>query len=311
MADINQSASASAEANIAKFTGNTVNFNQAPSSIVSGPNGIAKLVRAVAPVWYEKREAEALSVRTDSLIETAKRIKEQFPVMSERRAVMEALGYRMTNEQADNVFSVMSQAQDNLSGDERISGAVSPEARDYIVEGSKAAYEEDVRSLWARLTAGEMEQPGTYSKRSMSILSDMSREEALVFSKLCSTSIFVNPRGNRTLTAVLREDKSKGTYNNGLLSVEDLDVLSSLGLITTMTWRTLHLEGNQLGLIEVDGRLVPMKNPSNEKKSIAFSQIRFLREGLILSTLCEVGSFEYLPQIVNEVISASGLVSHL
>ena len=50
MADINQSASASAEANLAKISGNTFNFIQAPASIVSGPTGIAKAIRTIAPV---------------------------------------------------------------------------------------------------------------------------------------------------------------------------------------------------------------------------------------------------------------------
>ena len=147
MAEINQSASASAEANLLKCSGNTVNFNQAPSNIVSGPTGIAKIARTIAPVWYEKREAKALSVRANSLAETAQRLKEQFPVMSDRRAVMEALGYRMTNEQADNVCEVLSGAQEIIGDSDEVEGSVSPEIRDIIVEGSK----EKSAERWARV----------------------------------------------------------------------------------------------------------------------------------------------------------------
>ena len=154
MADINQSASASAEANLAKISGNTFNFIQAPASIVSGPTGIAKAIRTIAPVWYEEREAKALSVRAESLATTAAHLKEMFPAMSERRAVMEALGYPMQNKQADNVIGAMSRSQEELKSDAGAHGYILPEARDAIIEGSKGAYDENARVMWAKLIGG-------------------------------------------------------------------------------------------------------------------------------------------------------------
>lgn len=298
MADINQSASASAEANIAKISGNTVNFNQAPLSIVSGPTGIAKLVRTVAPVWYERREAEALSVRTDSLVETAQRIKEQFPVMNERRAIMEALGYRMTNEQADNVFSVMSQAQGNLNGDKEISDAVSPETRDYIVEGSKAAYEEYARSLWAKLVAGEMEQPGSYSKRTMSVLADMSPDDAKAFSELCSTCVYICSRNTVSTVMpyiIMVEDESGSTFNNGLFNYSKRSQLESLGVIDSSIRSFITLRPGESSSFIVGDRLVTVRNDTDSKKEFSASPV-LTKSGLELFRLCKIGSFSNLAE---------------
>lgn len=304
MGDVNQSASASAEANVAKISGNTVNFNQAPSSAVSGPTGIAKLARTIAPVWYEKREARALSVRADSLAETAQRLKEQFPVMSERRAVMEALGYRMTNEQADNVFDVMSEAQENLRHSGGHLTAILPEARDAIVESAKSAYEKDVKSLWAKLVAGELEQPGSYSKRTMSVLADMSAADAKSFSELCSAGVYACS-GNTVSTdrphIIMVKDESDSTFNNGLFNYAKRSQLESLGVIDSSIRSYIPLRPGESSSFIVGDRLVTARNDTDSDKEFSASPV-LTKSGLELSRLCEIGSCSNLAEYLAKAI---------
>lgn len=90
--DLNQSASASAEANAVKLSGNTVNVNLSSVGTFDKPGALARIVRLFNPVYYERREAEARAIRAESVMATARRLCDEFPNMSERRSVMEAMG---------------------------------------------------------------------------------------------------------------------------------------------------------------------------------------------------------------------------
>ena len=312
MAEINQSASASAEANLAKFSGNTVNFNQASTSIVSGPTGIAKLVRTIAPVWFEKREAKALSIRMKSLTDTAIRLKEQFPVMSERRALMEALGYPMTNEQADNVIEVMSRSQEELKSDAGAHGYVLPEASDAIIEGSKGAYDENARKIWAKLMAGEMRSPGTFSKKSMSILSEMSSEEAKLFGKLCSFCIELNVAPSDTGSdyydpiVIFVRDDGRSSYNNGSFPLMDTNRLELLGLLTTSITRTLTFSPALPMPFRVGERIVRFTCKGESEVKVTFNAI-LTKYGMELSKLCDLGTNRETIYLLKEVAERNSL----
>lgn len=312
MADINQSASASAEANLAKISGNTVNFNQAPTSIVSGPTGIAKTIRTIAPVWYEEREAKALSVRMKSLATTAPRLKEMFPAMSERRAVMEALGYPMQNEQADNVIGAMSRSQEELKPDAGAHGYILPEARDAIIEGSKGAYDENARVMWAKLIAGEMRKPGTFSKKSMSILSEMNSEEAKLFEKLCSFCIELNVDLNNSNIeyydpiVVLIHDDDASSYNNGSFSIMDINRLELLGLVATNLSRTLSFHPNLQMPYRIGERVVLFACKGENEVKVRLDAV-LTNYGTELSRLCDRGASQGAIDILKKVAEKKGL----
>ena len=309
MAEIKQSASASAEANLVKCSGNTVNFNQAPNNIVSGPTGIAKLVRTIAPVWYEKREAKALSVRANSLAETAHRLKEQFPVMSDRRAVMESLGYRMTNEQADNVCEVLSGAQEIIGDSDEVEGSVSPEIRDIIVEGSKGAYDDRVRDMWKRLVSGVVRTPGSFSKRTVSALADMDSDDARSFQMLCSFCVRGFSDGKKTDDILVVMESEAGLINGGAMTFSDKDSLVSLGLLSSETVKSATIKPGQSTNVASSDRIFTIANRSDKEKEIFFSPT-LTRQGLELSQICldEIGTAEGLPVSLRKMLVVQGLV---
>ena len=43
----------------------------------------------------------------------------------------------------------------------------------------------DMQTLWGRVLAGEANAPGTYSKRTVNLLSDFDKSDAELFTKLC------------------------------------------------------------------------------------------------------------------------------
>lgn len=61
----------------------------------------------------------------------------------------------------------------------------------YLVEKARLVSESDIQSIWARILAGEVNQPGMFSRRTMDILSHMGRRDAENFSKICQCCCLV------------------------------------------------------------------------------------------------------------------------
>lgn len=51
--------------------------------------------------------------------------------------------------------------------------------------------DEDMQKLWARILAGEVARPGSFSKRTLQFLKTLDKEEAEAFTHLCSVSVVV------------------------------------------------------------------------------------------------------------------------
>lgn len=308
MSEIKQSASASAEANAVKLSGNTVNFNLSPSGAPDRFGGLARIVRLANPAFYERREAEAREIRAESYIAVARRFREEFPCMSERRAVMEAMGYRMTNEQADNVVEVLDEAQGILDSRGRKAEGLPPEARDTIFEGSRGAYDEDVRSLWARLVAEEMSHPGVFSLRTLRVLSSMDATDVRDFSTLC-TCIVRNERAKAYQDKVhilLHSSHGDRYLNGGAFDYDRLSSLESIGLLSTSVFDVKSLNPRQTLELSTASSVIVARNDHDEPWACSF-HIKLTRAGLELSTLCEWGTCPNLDEFAAIRVRECGL----
>ena len=297
----NVSASASAEANAMKVSGNTVTLN------IGGSDGgfPDRILRAINPAWYERREANALAIKADSVKKTIDTLMEGCPIMTRQRAAMEAMGYRMTNEQADNFFEVASRASDFIENAEHESSPLPPEMRDGIVEGASHAYDEDAKELWSRILASEINVPGNFSKRTISILSDMNRSDVLAFKTLCSFSF----KNNDDLLPVLESDLSGYSQNDGALSIEDTGSLESLGLVDSTRYMSFNFEASKRYPLLVAGRLYSVANRKDRAITVSFPP-SFTKYGKELAALCgsEIGTNPKLEEMLRKKFQDSGLI---
>ena len=53
------------------------------------------------------------------------------------------------------------------------------------VDKARLSSDDETQTTWARLLAGEFDNPGSYSRKTVNILSDMSKDDADAFSTLC------------------------------------------------------------------------------------------------------------------------------
>lgn len=86
-------------------------------------------------------------------------------------------------------------------------GKVNPTWEKHWTEGASKVGVEDKerRTWWARLLAGEIQQPGAYSLRTLAVMDTLSTKEAQLFSKLCdyvwnpSNPVLIQPSEKSTL----------------------------------------------------------------------------------------------------------------
>ena len=282
----NVSASASAEANAIKVSGNTLEFN-----ILGGEKRSSdSILRALNPVWYEGREAKAREIKAESLKRTIDTLLEGCPVMTRQRAIMEAMGYRMTNEHAENFFAVADSASAIINEQGGAVNTVLPETRDSIVDGASRAYDDDARRIWSRILAEEINKPGSFSKRTMSILSDMSKRDIEIFESFCSACIPPLENENRTATpfSIVVEDESPGTYNGGMLQYTNLMQLESMGLIDINSRRFVTIKSKSEAWFLVGRDLIAVKRDDDGDGEVSFSPV-LTDCGTELSALCELG----------------------
>lgn len=85
---------------------------------------------------------------------------------------------------------------------------------------------DQIQDLWARLLAGEANKPGSISKKTLKILSELDTDDAVAFTKLCSFVFYVN---NEPQLFILNTDND---FYNNYISFETLNNLDVLGLIS-------------------------------------------------------------------------------
>lgn len=268
----------------------TNNFN-VPAVDSAKPSLIAKAISSVRgaldPVGCARELAEARRLKAESDIEVYGLYRRNMPWLSERQAFLYANGFVTTPSQADNVFAVFEAAESKVADIDE-AAALPAAAIDGVIEGAKGAYDDEARELWASVLAGEMERPGSVSKRTMSILGDMGRAEAESFSFLCSQCI-----GGRLGNGCYVEPISLLLEGVGARRMEqtEIDALNALGLTD------VHMQGivvesgypfdGQGVLVAPIGGVDYRIERGEDTPPLALSKLT--RYGAELSSCCEVG----------------------
>lgn len=90
---------------------------------------------------------------------------------------------------------------------------------------SRLISDEQMQTLWSRLLAGEANQPGKFSKRTIDVLSSLDKSDAELFSKLCSFVVNIGP------LAPLIYDVEAPIYTTHGVNLNSIIHLENIGLI--------------------------------------------------------------------------------
>lgn len=83
---------------------------------------------------------------------------------------------------------------------------------------------EDMQSIWTKILAGEANSPGSFGKRTVNFVANMSKAEASIFTQLCSFNV-------PSLGSPIVFDLDDKIYKDNGLDFKNLANLDSLGLI--------------------------------------------------------------------------------
>ena len=188
---------------------------------------------------------------------------------------------------------------------------VSEDWKDEFRRQAEEAYDQDARATWASILAGEINEPGTYSKRMLKTLSEIGKSEAQAFTRICSYAIvpFAFHQGQKMpLPPVLvLEEERHGGFNNGHVSLIDRGTCASLGLLDDRIMSTRRFIPRTIFPFTVGDKVALVSNPSTDAISVNFSGAVLLPLGRELSQLCTLGSAEDLRSIFENKLSKSGL----
>ena len=307
MGDIKQSASASAtgQVGVVNVEGG-LSFSLSPEFKTSGFIGsllAPRRARKSAQAAKEINDAVAASMATYMALS---------PTVSPERAYLMAMtGLMFTERQTENLLAVLRSVAESTGG--AADPSVIPSmARDKILSGSCEADDENARVMWAKLIAGEMRKPGTFSKKSMSILSEMNSEEAKLFEKLCSFCIELNVDLNNSNIeyydpiVVLIHDDDASSYNNGSFSIMDINRLELLGLVSTNLSRTLSFHPNLQMPYRIGERVVLFACKGENEVKVRLDAV-LTNYGTELSRLCDHGASQGAIDVLKKVAEKKGL----
>ena len=140
--------------------------------------------------------------------------------------------------------------------------------------------DEEMQNLWARVLAGEANAPGVFSKRTVNSISDLDKQEAILFTQLCG---FVWKRQGRVTPLVF--DYSAKIYNRVGINFESLAHLESIGLIQKNDAGSYGLMGTSKRFRTVYyGRSVSLDLPKDTE--IEVGMVILTRIGRELAPIC-------------------------
>ncbi|WP_417397089.1 DUF2806 domain-containing protein [Gimesia chilikensis] len=93
---------------------------------------------------------------------------------------------------------------------------------------SRIISDDDMQIIWSQVLSGEANSPGSFSKRTVNLLSDLDKKDAELFQTLCR---FVWDLGSNHSLIPLVFDMNDEVYNELGINFESLTHLDSLGLV--------------------------------------------------------------------------------
>lgn len=200
-----------------------------------------------------------------------------------------------------NLAGVLEYAENEIRDDADVS-CVEDDWLESFHDHAEKVSNPGVQVIWGKLIAGEINNPGTYSKRLMSVISDMSTTDAQSFSTLCSLSIqsIVPQNENEGIKvakqplALLFEDDNSGTFDEGAFSYEQRIALEAYGLIDSSVRNRFNISPNKAAAFLAMNKVVLFKNNGDSPVELSFSPV-FTEIGVELSSLCSgIGSSKSL-----------------
>lgn len=243
-------------------------------------------------VRVAKAEAEANRIQAESQIQVTD---------LHRRAM-----HRFLEEEAKKQSNIESITQNALPLLENKSSPqnVSDDWITNFFDKSRIVSDEEMQSLWSRVLAGEANMPGAFAKRTVNLLGDLDKEDAVLFMRLCGFGWMI---GN---IVPLIFDVQASIYNDQEITFNSLSHLESLGLIQfnhLSGFRRLRLP--KAATVFYYGQPVTLTFPKDSENELELGKVLLTRAGQQLAPVCSSTPVDGFFQYVKEKWVAQSLVT--
>lgn len=157
----------------------------------------------------------------------------------------------------------------------------------------KIVSEKQMQGLWSRVLAGEANKPGTYSMKTIDIISTLDKNDAQLFTSLCSFGIY----GGATFPIIL--DENADIYNNRGITFSSLAHLEYIGLIKFdhLTGFVLQNRPKTVGFSYYSISII-IELPNDINNTIELGKVLLTKTGQELAPICgstvDMAFFKYL-----------------
>ena len=172
----------------------------------------------------------------------------------------------------------------------------------------------EMQSLWSRVLAGEANAPGTYSKRTVNLLSDLDKSDAELFTKLCGFGWAIED------LVPLMFDFEAEIYTSRGIIFDTISHLENIGLVRFNSIGPLRYSGiigferrnlPQRLVVHYYGKPLVLEMPGNVNNTLEIGTTQLTKIGQELAPICgskPVDGFyeyvknhwkQYLPKVEN------------
>lgn len=234
-----------------------------------------------------KAEAEAALIKAESAIEITD---------LHRRAM-----HRFINEEAQrqkNIEEITAKALPLLRNKAK-PNQIEDDWITNFFEKARIVSDEEMRNLWARILAGEANNPGKFSKRTINLLADMDQGDAEAFTWIVSFSwnFSAGRHGWSKLSPLIYQSNSAIYQSEG---IEDnmLDHLSNIGLITFDKRGDANLKDLPKNILahyfNCSAEITLHGDKDDAKYALRSGHVTFTKSGAEIASICDnapVGGF--------------------
>lgn len=196
----------------------------------------------------------------------------------------------------DNIKAIGNRAAPNINEDAKAEN-VRKDTITHLREKGKIVSDEEMQEVLAGILAEEMNTPGSFSKKTIDVVSSLDRSDVEMFSQLCSFAVkkFVsveNPNSPVALTVVISEhllifNEVHKVYQGKGITFTSLQDLASLGLLTYTSLGT-HMPAIKTSMrwgLSGNGFSMIVEVPAGQ--TMDYGRVMLTRAGKELSRICK------------------------
>lgn len=180
----------------------------------------------------------------------------------------------------ENIEKITANATTQLNPDAKPE-EMDPDWISHFFDKCRIVSNEEMQSLWSNLLAGEANKPGSYSKRTVDLVSTLDKSDAQLFTQLCSFAI----SGGDTFPIIL--DHNNEFYTKKGITFGTLNHLDALGLIKFNSLQDFILQKMQQNIVLLHhGIPIYFKLPSADNNNFILGKVLLTKVGQQLAPIC-------------------------